>query len=91
MDSFIYLSAFVRAVEARNFTEAAQQLSMCASAIGRALARPENRRGIRFSPRDSKGSVFPHVAVLLRPLLRLSRRVDASISTFWTTARGQGK
>jgi DNA-binding transcriptional LysR family regulator len=91
MDSFIYLSAFVRAVEARNFTEAVQQLGMCASAIGRALARRDKRHGMRFFRHDSKSSVFPHVVVLFRPFLRLSRRVDASISTFWTAARGHGK
>jgi len=91
MDSFIYLSAFVRAAEARNFTEAIRQLGMCASAIGRALARPEKRRGIRFFRCDSKSSVFPHVVELFRQFLRLFRRVDASISTFWTAARGHGK
>jgi DNA-binding transcriptional LysR family regulator len=87
MDSFIHLIAFVRAVEARNFTEAGQQFSMCTSAIGRAIARLTDRHGARLFHRSNRSSVFTHVGVLSRSCLRLSRRVEASITTLRAAAK----
>jgi DNA-binding transcriptional LysR family regulator len=89
MDSFIHLIAFVRAVEARNFT--GQQLSMCTLAIGRAIARLNDRHGARRFHRSTRSIVFTHVGVLSRSYLRLSMRVDASIATLRAAAKDYGK
>jgi DNA-binding transcriptional LysR family regulator len=91
MDSFIYLSAFVRAVEVRNFSEAGQQLSMCALAIARAIARLNDRYRIRPFRRSTHSIVFTHVFRLFRLYLRLSGRVDPSIAIVRAAAKGHGK
>ena len=43
MDSLGSLNAFVQAAEARSFTIAGQQLGVSSSAIGKAVARMEER------------------------------------------------
>ena len=43
MDSLGSLNAFVRAAEARSFTVAGRQLGVSSSAIGKAVARMEER------------------------------------------------
>jgi DNA-binding transcriptional LysR family regulator len=48
MDSPGSLNAFVQAAEARRFTVAGRQLGVSPSAIGKAVARIEERLGIRF-------------------------------------------
>jgi hypothetical protein len=51
MDSLGSLNAFVQAAEARSFTIARRQLGVSSSAIGKAVARIEERLGMRiFSP-----------------------------------------
>ena len=50
MDSLGSLSAFVQAAEARSFTVAGRQLGVSSSAIGKAVARIEERLGMRFFP-----------------------------------------
>jgi hypothetical protein len=48
MDSLGSLNAFVQAAEARNFTVAGRQLGVSSSAVGKAVARMEERLGVRF-------------------------------------------
>ena len=48
MDSLGSLNAFVRAAEARSFTVAGRQLGVSSSAIGKAVARMEERLGVRL-------------------------------------------
>jgi hypothetical protein len=48
MDSLGSLNAFVQAAETRSFTVAGRQLGVSASAIGKAVARMEERLGVRF-------------------------------------------
>ncbi len=50
MDSLGSLNAFVQAAEARSFTVAGRQLGVSSSAIGKAVARMEERLGVRLSP-----------------------------------------
>jgi DNA-binding transcriptional LysR family regulator len=45
MDSLGALNAFVQAAEARSFTVAGRQLGVSSSAIGKAVARMEDRLG----------------------------------------------
>jgi hypothetical protein len=48
MDSLGSLNAFVQAAEARSFTVAGRQLGVSSSAIGKAVARMEERLATRF-------------------------------------------
>lgn len=54
MDSLGALSAFVRAAEARSFTDAGRQLGLSSSAIGKTVARLEARLGIRLFHRSTR-------------------------------------
>ena len=66
MDSLGSLNAFVQAAGARSFTVAGRQLGVSASAIGKAVARMEERLGVRlFSsqhaqhhPLTAEGALF---------------------------------
>jgi len=86
MDSFGSLNAFVRAAEARSFTVAGRQLGVSSSAIGKAVARMEERLGVRLLHRSTRsitltaeGALFPSAAgassrKLKRPSLNCRRR-----------------
>jgi hypothetical protein len=63
MDSLGSLNAFVQAAEARSFTIARRQLGVSSLAIGKAVARIEERLGMRiFSP--PLNSVFDRLGLL---------------------------
>jgi regulatory helix-turn-helix LysR family protein len=55
IDSLGSLNAFVQAAEARSFMIAGRQLGVSPSAIGKAVARIEERLGMRFFPLRSTG------------------------------------
>ncbi len=54
MDSLGSLNAFVQAAEARSFTVAGRQLGVSSSAIGKAIARLEDRLGVRLFHRSTR-------------------------------------
>jgi len=54
MDSLGSLTAFVRAAEARSFTVAGRQLGVSSSAIGKAVARMEERLAVRLLHRNTR-------------------------------------
>jgi DNA-binding transcriptional LysR family regulator len=54
MDSLGSLNAFVLAAEARSFTIAGRQLGVSSSAIGKAVARMEERLGVRLLHRSTR-------------------------------------
>src|SRR5438552_16794208 len=54
MDSLGSLNAFVQAAEARSFTVAGRQLGVSSSAIGKAVARMEERLGVRLLHRSTR-------------------------------------
>ena len=54
LDSLGALSAFVRAAEARSFTDAGRQLGLSSSAISKTVARLETRLGIRLFHRSTR-------------------------------------
>jgi DNA-binding transcriptional LysR family regulator len=54
LDSLSALVTFVRAAEARSFTSAGQQLGLSSSAIGKAIARLEERLGVRLFNRNTR-------------------------------------
>jgi DNA-binding transcriptional LysR family regulator len=54
MDSLGALTAFARAAETRSFTEAGRQLGVSSSAVGKAVARLEERLGVRLFHRSTR-------------------------------------
>lgn len=54
MDSLGSLNAFVQAAEARSFTVAGRQLGVSSSAVGKAVARLEERLGVRLFHRSTR-------------------------------------
>jgi DNA-binding transcriptional LysR family regulator len=54
LDSLTALNVFVRAAEACNFTDAARQLGLSASAVGKAVARLEDRLTVRLFHRSTR-------------------------------------
>jgi DNA-binding transcriptional LysR family regulator len=54
MDRLAPLNAFVHAAESRSFTAAGRELGISASAIGKAIARLEERLGVRLFHRSTR-------------------------------------
>jgi DNA-binding transcriptional LysR family regulator len=54
MDSLVALAVFVRAAEARNFTEAGRRLSVSSSAVGKTISRLEDRLGVPLFHRSTR-------------------------------------
>jgi DNA-binding transcriptional LysR family regulator len=54
MDSLSALGFFVRAAEARSFTEAGRLLSVSSSAVGKTISRLEDRLGVRLFHRNTR-------------------------------------
>lgn len=54
MDNLNALNAFVQAAEARSFTAAGKQLGVSSSAVGKAIARLEDRLGVRLFHRSTR-------------------------------------
>jgi DNA-binding transcriptional LysR family regulator len=77
MDSFGALNAFVRAAEARSFTDAGRQLSLSSSAIGKAVARLEERLGVRLFHRSTRSvSLTPEGTVFLESCRRIFSEIE---------------
>ena len=70
------LNAFVRAAEARNFTAAARQLGVSSSAVGKAVARMEERLGVRLFHRSTRSITLTAEGVLF---LERCRRIFSEI------------
>jgi DNA-binding transcriptional LysR family regulator len=54
MDRLGALNVFVRAAEVRSFTDAGRQLGLSSSAVGKAVARLEDRLGVRLFHRSTR-------------------------------------
>lgn len=78
MDSLGALSVFVRAAEARSFTEAGRQLSLSSSAIGKAVARLEDRLGVRLFHRSTRSITLTQEGKLF---LESCRRIISEVET----------
>jgi DNA-binding transcriptional LysR family regulator len=77
MDSLGALNAFVRAAEARSFTDAGRQLSLSPSAIGKAVARLEDRLGVRLFHRSTRSvSLTAEGTVFLESCRRIFSEIE---------------
>lgn len=54
MDSLNGIAFFVQAAEARSFSEARRVLGVSSSAVGKSVARPEERLGVRLLHRSTR-------------------------------------
>ncbi len=78
MDNVGALNVFVRAAEARSFTEAGRQLGVSSSAIGKAIARLEERLAVRLFHRSTRSIALTQEGTLF---LESCRRIFAEIET----------
>lgn len=84
MDSLTSLTSFVRTAETLSFVQAAHQLGISASAVGKNVARLEQQLGVRLFHRSTRSvSLTAEGALLLersRPILEQIRDVEAEIT-----------
>src|ERR1700704_3281034 len=78
LDSLGALSVFVRAAEARSFSDAGRQLGLSSSAIGKAVARLEERLGVRLFHRNTRTVALTQEGKLF---LESCRRIFSEIDT----------
>lgn len=79
MDSLGSLHAFVQAAEARSFTVAGQQLGVSSSAIGKAVARMEQRLGVRLFHRSTRSiTLTAEGALFLERCRRIFSEIEAA-------------
>src|SRR5260370_23904385 len=78
LDSLGALSVFVRAAEARSFTHAGRQLGLSSSAIGKAVARLEERLSVRLFHRNTRTVTLTQERKLF---LQSRRRISFQIDT----------
>lgn len=79
MESLGALSAFVLAAEARSFTSAGRQLGISSSAVGKAVARLEERLGVRLFHRSTRSiSLTPEGSLFLQRCRRIFGEIEAA-------------
>jgi len=79
MDSLGSLNAFVQAAEARSFTIAGRQLGVSSSAIGKAVARMEERLGVRLLHRSTRSiTLTAEGALFLERCRRIFSEIEAA-------------
>ncbi|MGU3576681.1 LysR family transcriptional regulator [Brucellaceae bacterium C25G] len=79
MDSFNALNAFVQAAELRSFTTAGQKLGVSSSAISKAIARLEDRVGVRLFHRSTRIiTLTPEGALFLERCRRIFCELEAA-------------
>jgi DNA-binding transcriptional LysR family regulator len=79
MDSLGSLTAFVRAAETRSFTVAGRQLGVSSSAIGKAVARMEERLRVRLLHRSTRSiTLTAEGALFLEHCRRIFSEIEAA-------------
>lgn len=79
MDSLGSLNAFVQAAETRSFTAAGQKLGVSSSAISKAVARLEERLGVRLFHRSTRTvTLTPEGALFLERCRRIFCEIEAA-------------
>ena len=79
MDSLGALNAFVQAADFRSFTEAATQLGVSPSAVGKAIARLEERLSVRLFHRSTRSvTLTPEGTLFLERCRRIFCEIEAA-------------
>ncbi|WP_394791340.1 LysR family transcriptional regulator [Rhodoferax sp.] len=76
MDNLGALNVFVRAAETRSFTDAGRQLGVSSSAVGKAIARLEERLSVRLFHRNTRSITLTQEGMLF---LESCRRIFSEI------------
>ena len=88
LDSLGALKVFARAAETRSFTEAGNQLALSPSAVGKAVARLEQRLAVRLFHRSTRSITLTEEG---QQLLESCRRIFAEVETIASgLAQAQG-
>ncbi len=78
-DSLGALNVFVQAAETRSFTAAGRQLGISSSAVGKAVARLEERLGVRLFHRSTRAiTLTPEGSLFLERCRRIFCEVEAA-------------
>ncbi len=81
MDKLSGIAMFVQVAETRSFTEAGRQLGVSASAVGKAIARMEQRLHVRLFHRSTRSiTLTAEGALFLERCRRILSEVDAAES-----------
>src|SRR5471030_1827604 len=79
MDSLSGISMFVQVAETRSFTEAGRLLSVSSSALGKSIARIEDRLGVRLFHRSTRAITLTAEGTLfLERCRRILGELDAA-------------
>ncbi|MEW5420759.1 LysR family transcriptional regulator [Amorphus sp. 3PC139-8] len=79
MDSLGALNVFVQAAEARSFTAVGRQLGVSSSAVGKAVARLEERLGVRLFHRSTRAiTLTPEGSLFLERCRRIFCEIEAA-------------
>ncbi|MPR03520.1 LysR family transcriptional regulator [Pseudomonas sp. MAFF 212408] len=79
MDSLGSLEVFVQAAEARSFTAAGRVLGVSSSAVGKSIARTEERLGVRLFHRNTRSvTLTSEGALFLERVRRILAEVEAA-------------
>jgi DNA-binding transcriptional LysR family regulator len=79
MDNLAWLNAFVHAADLRSFTAAGRQLGVSSSAIGKAVARLEQKVGVRLFHRSTRTiTLTPEGSVFLERCRRILVEIEAA-------------
>ena len=79
MDSLGSLNVFVQAAKARSFTVAGRQLGVSSSAISKAVARMEERLGVRLFHRSTRSiTLTAEGALFLERCRRIFSEIEAA-------------
>ncbi|ELY2498124.1 LysR family transcriptional regulator [Cronobacter muytjensii] len=93
MDSLTSLTSFVRTAETLSFTEAARMLGISASAVGKNVARLEQKLGVRLFNRSTRSvsltSEGEKLLARCRPALEQLRDAEAELTS--SSQRPSGK
>ena len=88
LDSLGALKVFAKAAEMRSFTIAGQQLSLSSSAVGKAVARLEERLGVRLFHRSTRSITLTQAGEqFLEGCRRIFSEIEA-LETGFAEAKG---
>src|ERR1700758_86234 len=95
VDSLSALGVFVRAAEARSFTDAGRRLSVSSSAVGKTISRLEDRLGVRLFHRNTRAiTLTPEGELFLESCRRIFseiNKIELEFSQSKSTPKGRLK
>jgi DNA-binding transcriptional LysR family regulator len=79
LDNFGALGTFIQVAELRSFAKSGQQLGISSSAVGKTIARLEERLGVRLFHRSTRSiTLTPEGAMFLERCRRIAAEIEAA-------------